>query len=273
MPDELASASVNRQLAENRRRIHPARPNGLDQLPVLISTVHQALVARSKPAAEIGVEHTPAVSIRRSVHRDYPVCLECGWRGQMLRGHLATGDGLTVEQCRTRCKLSREHEMTAPGYFGEPIRTRDKARPYREESMKLCSLGLAAMLITSPVYADEAMTVLQDLGSKWQTAYNNGEPAKFADLYTEDAFFSSGVLGTLKGKPQIEKAIADQIKKTPKITVHPIAAQQSGNVVWGHGEFVFDDGPSGNYGITVVNNAGSWHIAMHVSNASPPKKQ
>jgi hypothetical protein len=65
--------------------------------------------------------------------------------------------------------------------------------------MKLCSLGLAAMLITSPVYADEAMTVLQDLGSKWQTAYNNGEPAKFADLYTQDAFFSSGVLGTLEG--------------------------------------------------------------------------
>jgi uncharacterized protein (TIGR02246 family) len=124
---------------------------------------------------------------------------------------------------------------------------------------------------TSPVYADEAMTVLQDLGSKWQTAYNNGEPAKFADLYTQDAFFSSGVLGTLKGKPEIEKAIADQIKKTPKITVHPIAAQQSGNVVWGHGEFVFDDGPSGNYGITVVNNAGSWHIAMHVSNTSPQK--
>jgi uncharacterized protein (TIGR02246 family) len=120
-------------------------------------------------------------------------------------------------------------------------------------------------------YADEAMTVLQDLGSKWQTAYNNGEPAKFADLYTQDAFFSSGVLGTLKGKPEIEKAIADQIKKTPKITVHPIAAQQSGNVVWGHGEFVFDDGPSGNYGITVVNNAGSWHIAMHVSNTSPQK--
>ena len=63
--------------------------------------------------------------------------------------------------------------------------------------MKLCSLGLVTILITSPVYADEAMTVLQDLGSKWQTAYNNGEPAKFADLYTQDAFFSSGVLGTL----------------------------------------------------------------------------
>jgi hypothetical protein len=71
----------------------------------------------------------------------------------MLRGHLATGDGLTVEQCRARWKLTREHEITAPGYS----------------------------------------------------------------------------------------------------------------------ERRSDDGPSGDYGITVVNNAGSWHIAMHVSNTSPPK--
>jgi predicted transcriptional regulator len=33
----------------------------------------------------------------------------------MLRPHLATGDGLTVEQCRARWKLIREHEMTSPG--------------------------------------------------------------------------------------------------------------------------------------------------------------
>jgi predicted transcriptional regulator len=71
---------------------------GLDQLQVLISTVHQALVALSKPTAEIGVERTPAVSIQRSVHRDYVVCLDCGWRGKMLRRHLATGHRLTVEQ-------------------------------------------------------------------------------------------------------------------------------------------------------------------------------
>src|SRR5260370_40570881 len=99
------------------------------------------------------------------------------------------------------------------------------------------------------------MTFLKDLGSKWQTAYNNGEPAKFAALYTQDAFFSSGVLGTLKGKPEIEKAIADQIRKTPKITVHPIAAQQSGNVVWGPCEFVVADGPRGDDGITHVSHA------------------
>ena len=61
-------------------------------------------------------ERTPAVPIRQSVHRDYVICLECGWRGQMLRRHIANGHELTVEQYRTRWNLSRDHPMTAPGY-------------------------------------------------------------------------------------------------------------------------------------------------------------
>jgi ketosteroid isomerase-like protein len=94
----------------------------------------------------------------------------------------------------------------------------------------------------------EAMTVVQDIGLKWQTAYNSGEAGKVADLYDQEAVFSSGVLGTLKGKPEIEKAVADQMKKTPKITVNPTAAHQNGDVVWGYGDFMFPDGPSGHYG-------------------------
>jgi hypothetical protein len=34
----------------------------------------------------------------------------------------------------------------------------------------LRSLGLVAMLIASPANADEAMTVFQDLASRWQNA-------------------------------------------------------------------------------------------------------
>ena len=85
-------------------------------MPVLISTVHQALVGLGKSATETEGERTLAVPIRRSVHRDYLVCLECGWRGQMLGRHLATGHRLSVQQCRARWKLTREHEMTAPVY-------------------------------------------------------------------------------------------------------------------------------------------------------------
>ena len=89
---------------------------GADQLPILISTVHQALASLGKPVAQFDRERTPAVPIRRSIHRDYVVCLECGWHGQMLRRHVPTGHGLSVDQYRARGNLPREHPMTAPGY-------------------------------------------------------------------------------------------------------------------------------------------------------------
>ena len=114
--------------------------------------------------------------------------------------------------------------------------------------------------------------MIQDLGSRWQNAYNNGDAAKIADLYLPDAVLSSGVLGTLKGKAEIEKAVADQMKKNPKITVTPTAGHRNGNVVWGYGDLMFPNGPSGHYGITAVNDAGSWHVAMHVSNVTPAKQ-
>ena len=89
---------------------------GSDQIGTLISTVHQALTGLGKSAAVTEGERTPAVPIRRSFHRDYVVCLECGWHGQMLRRHLATGHGLSVDQYRARWNLSREHPITAPSY-------------------------------------------------------------------------------------------------------------------------------------------------------------
>jgi predicted transcriptional regulator len=109
-------ADQSRTGYKNHRRLCSAQPIAPDQLATLISTVHQALSGLGKAAAEIEVERTPAVPIRRSVHHDYIVCLECGWRGQMLRRHLATDHGLTVEQYRARWNLSREHPLTAPSY-------------------------------------------------------------------------------------------------------------------------------------------------------------
>jgi predicted transcriptional regulator len=117
MPDEAPPPTLDRELTTNIVAAY-VRHNqiGSDRLPVLISTVHQALVGLGKPAAESEVERTPAVAIRQSVHRDYVVCLDCGWRGQMLKRHLATGHGLSVEQYRVRWALPREHPMTAPSY-------------------------------------------------------------------------------------------------------------------------------------------------------------
>jgi len=115
-PDEPPSPTLDRELTTNIVAAYVRRNQiGADQLPVLIATVHQALATVGKPVAELDTERTPAVPIRRSVHRDYVVCLDCGWRGQMLRRHIA-GHGLSVEQYRARWSLRPDHPITAPGY-------------------------------------------------------------------------------------------------------------------------------------------------------------
>ena len=117
MPDEQPSATLDRELTTNIVAAYVRRNQiGSDQLGELISTVHRALAGLGKSATEVSGERTPAVPIRRSVQRDYVVCLECGWRGLMVRRHLATGHGLSVDDYRARWNLSREHPMVAPGY-------------------------------------------------------------------------------------------------------------------------------------------------------------
>ena len=116
MPEELKPGSLHRDLTANIVAAYVRRNQvGSDELATLISTVHAALSGLGKAAAETEVDRTPAVSIRRSVHRDYVVCLECGWRGQTLRRHL-TSHGLSEDQYRARWKLPRDHPLTAASY-------------------------------------------------------------------------------------------------------------------------------------------------------------
>jgi predicted transcriptional regulator len=117
LSDDPPSPTLDTELTTNIVAAYVRRNQiGADQLPILISTVHQALASLGKPVAQFDRERTPAVPIRRSIHRDYVVCLECGWRGKMLRSHLASGHQLSVEQYRVRWNLTREHPMTAPSY-------------------------------------------------------------------------------------------------------------------------------------------------------------
>ena len=87
-----------------------------DQMPALISSVYRALAGLGSPRAEAEASRTPAVPIRQSVRRDYVVCLECGWRGQMLRRHITTAHGLIVPEYRRRWNLPTDHAMTATDY-------------------------------------------------------------------------------------------------------------------------------------------------------------
>ena len=117
MPDEAPTTSANREHAVQIVAGY-VRNNQIaaDQIPALISSVYEAISGLGNPESEVGGDFTPAVPIRRSVTRDYVVCLDCGWRARMLRRHLTTAHGLTVDEYRARWRLSAEHPLTAPGY-------------------------------------------------------------------------------------------------------------------------------------------------------------
>src|ERR1700747_1939125 len=91
---------------------HKVRP---EQLSDLIPSVHSALgqLGQRFLPEEVLV---PAVSVRRSVHQDYVVCLDCGYRGQTLRRHITTRHALNKDEYLKRWGLRSDHPLTAPAY-------------------------------------------------------------------------------------------------------------------------------------------------------------
>jgi predicted transcriptional regulator len=86
-----------------------------EQIPELINAVHRTIDNLGKPAEPQG-SLTPAVPLRRSVQRDAVICLDCGWKGKMLRRHLSTRHGLSGEEYLKRWSLPSDHPLTAPTY-------------------------------------------------------------------------------------------------------------------------------------------------------------
>jgi MucR family transcriptional regulator, transcriptional regulator of exopolysaccharide biosynthesis len=86
-----------------------------EQIPELIVSVHRTIAGLGQPA-ETQAAPIPAVPVRRSVQRDVVICLDCGWKGKMLRRHLTTRHGLTAEEYLKRWGLPGDHPLTAPNY-------------------------------------------------------------------------------------------------------------------------------------------------------------
>ncbi len=90
-------------------------PSG--ELPGLISAVYAALDGIGRVAEPpIVAQREPAVPVKKSIHRDYLVCLEDGKKLKMLKRHLATAYGLTPEEYREKWGLPADYPMVAPAY-------------------------------------------------------------------------------------------------------------------------------------------------------------
>ncbi len=85
-------------------------------LPSLIAEVHSALGSTSGAEAAPAEKPKPAVPIRKSVHKDYIICLEDGMKFKSLKRHLMTYHGLTPDEYREKWNLPADYPMVAPAY-------------------------------------------------------------------------------------------------------------------------------------------------------------
>ena len=88
----------------------------VEDVPALITTVHQALASLGGSAPVIEEKPEPAVSVRASVKKDHLVCLEDGKKMKMLKRHLMTEHGMTPDEYRQRWGLAADYPMVAPDY-------------------------------------------------------------------------------------------------------------------------------------------------------------
>lgn len=90
----------------------------VNEIGALIQTVHEGLASLRKTTfRSVGVlAKEPACAIEDSVQPDYLVCLEDGKHLQVLKRHLKTSFGLSVEEYKRRWGLPADYPTVAPNY-------------------------------------------------------------------------------------------------------------------------------------------------------------
>ena len=89
----------------------------MSDLPGIISSVFAALrTAGQGEETKAEASPTPAVPVRKSVTRDFLICLEDGKKLKVLKRHLQTRYHMSPEEYRKRWGLPRDYPMVAPAY-------------------------------------------------------------------------------------------------------------------------------------------------------------
>ncbi len=151
---------------------HKVRP---DQISDLITSVDQALGQLGQPVQPEEIL-TPAVSVRRSVHQDYVVCLDCGYRGKTLRRHISTRHGLNRDEYLKRWGLRSDHPLVAPAY-SERRSTMAKSLGFGRKSTAQASLEVSLPAAPTPVDVDHGPQAKPARGRRSRAASKSADVA------------------------------------------------------------------------------------------------
>jgi predicted transcriptional regulator len=88
----------------------------IGDVPKLIEQVYTTLNGVHGGAPNMGVKRDPAVPVKKSITKDYLVCLEDGSKHKMLKRHLMSSYGMTPDQYRAKWGLPADYPMVAPSY-------------------------------------------------------------------------------------------------------------------------------------------------------------
>ena len=87
-------------------------------LPEFIGAVHASIrqLAKGQAPVEAKQPEIPAVPVKKSVNKDFIVCLEDGKKFKSLRRHLSSFHHLTPDEYRAKWNLAADYPMVAPAY-------------------------------------------------------------------------------------------------------------------------------------------------------------
>lgn len=89
----------------------------LEELCHVVSHIYQAFQSVGQHSLVVNsLQKAPAVPIEESVCDEYIVCLEDGKKLQMLKRHLKTAYGMTLQQYKERWSLPHDYPTVAPNY-------------------------------------------------------------------------------------------------------------------------------------------------------------
>lgn len=86
------------------------------EIPDMIRSTYQALLSAGQPQKAEPASPGPAVSLRKSVSADGIICLECGKKLSMLKRHLNSEHHLSIDDYRTKWRLSADYPMVSANY-------------------------------------------------------------------------------------------------------------------------------------------------------------
>ena len=175
MNNEMVDPRLTTKIVRSYVRHHTV---GTGQISDLITTVHRAIAQLGQPVAPEEVL-VPAVSVRRSVHQDYVVCLDCGYRAKMLRRHISTSHGLNRDEYLSRWRLRSDHPLTAPAY-SERRSTLAKGRGFGRKPKAQATPEVSPPAAPTPVDVDQGSDATPPRRRRSRVASKSADAAKEA---------------------------------------------------------------------------------------------